>query len=228
MGRKHRHHADIARKDCIPKHTTNHSRICFSAFFLAFLCALCVKDFDLALRAIIPTAMLTFELDACILRPWRSQDVEALIRHADNRNVWINVRDRFPHPYTRDDALRWLELAQTLPPDTQLAIEVDGEAVGGIGLEPQTDIERVSAEIGFWLSEACWARGIMTQAVTAYSDWALNRSGLFRLYASVLAWNPASMRVLEKAGYQREGCMRKSAIKDGRVIDRILYARVCD
>jgi len=98
--------------------------------------------------------MLTFELDACILRPWRSQDVEALIRHADNRNVWINVRDRFPHPYTRDDALRWLELAQTLPPDTQLAIEVDGEAVGGIGLEPQTDIERVSAEIGFWLSDA--------------------------------------------------------------------------
>ena len=172
--------------------------------------------------------MLTFELDSCVLRPWRSQDVEALIRHADNRNVWINVRDRFPHPYTRDDALRWLEFAQTLPPDTQLAIEVDGEAVGGIGLEPQTDIERVSAEIGFWLGEAYWGRGIMTQAVTAYSDWALNRPGLFRLYASVLEWNQASMRVLEKAGYQREGCMRKSAIKDGQVIDRVLYTRVRD
>lgn len=171
-------------------------------------------------------AMLTFELDSCVLRAWRNQDIEALIRHADNRNVWINLRDRFPHPYTRADALHWVELAQTLPPDTQFAIEVGSEAVGGIGLELQADIERRSAEVGFWLGEACWGHGIMTQALTAFSDWALNRRGLLRLYASVLEWNQASMRVLEKAGYQPEGRMRKSAIKDGKVADRVLYARV--
>jgi RimJ/RimL family protein N-acetyltransferase len=171
-------------------------------------------------------AMLTFELDSCVLRPWRNQDVEALIRHADNRNVWINLRDRFPYPYTRADALHWVELAQTLPPDTQFAIEVGGEAVGGIGLELQADIERGSAEVGFWLGEACWGRGIMTQALTTFSDWALNRRALLRLYASVLEWNSASMRVLEKAGYKPEGRMRKSAIKNGKVADRVLYARV--
>ena len=147
-------------------------------------------------------AMLIFELDSCVLRPWRSQDVETLIRHANNRNVWINVRDRFPYPYTHADAVHWIEHAQTLPPDTQFAIEIDGEAAGGIGLELQTDIERMSAQVGFWLGETCWGRGIMTQALTALSDWALNRPGLLRLYASVLEWNPASMRVLEKAGYQ--------------------------
>jgi ribosomal-protein-alanine N-acetyltransferase len=172
--------------------------------------------------------MLSFALPSCLLRAWSPGDVDALVRHADNRNVWINLRDRFPHPYSRTDALRWIELAQELPPGTHFAIEVDGEAVGGIGLEPQADIERASAEVGFWLGEACWGRGIMTHAVRAFSEFALNRPGCVRLYASVLAWNPASMRVLEKSEYQREGRMRRSAIKDGRVVDRILYARVRD
>jgi RimJ/RimL family protein N-acetyltransferase len=172
--------------------------------------------------------MLTIALPTCLLRAWGPGDVDALERHADNRNVWINLRDRFPHPYSRTDALRWIELAQELPSGTQLAIEVDGEAVGGIGLEPQADIERASAEVGFWLGETCWGRGIMTQALRAFSEFALNRPGCVRLYASVLEWNPASMRVLEKSGYQREGRMRRSAIKDGRIVDRILYARVRD
>jgi len=171
-------------------------------------------------------AMLTIALPSCVLRPWSSRDVDALVRHADNRNVWINLRDHFPQPYSHTDAVRWIELAQELPSDTQFAVEVDGEAAGGIGLEMQSDIERASAEVGFWLGQACWGRGIMTQAVRAFSDFALNRPGCIRLYASVLAWNPASMRVLEKSGYQREGCMRRSAIKDGRIVDRILYARV--
>jgi RimJ/RimL family protein N-acetyltransferase len=170
--------------------------------------------------------MLTITLPSCVLRPWSSRDVDALVRHADNRNVWMNLRDRFPQPYSHTDAVRWIELAQELPSDTQFAVEVDGEAAGGIGLEMQGDIERASAEVGFWLGQACWGRGIMTQAVRAFSDFALNRPGCVRLYASVLAWNPASMRVLEKSGYQREGCMRRSAIKDARIVDRILYARV--
>ncbi len=169
--------------------------------------------------------MLTFALESCLLRPWRSDDVEPLVRHANNRNVWINLRDRFPHPYTHTDARQWIELAQTLPPNTQFAIDVGGEAVGGIGFELQSDIDRVAAEIGFWLGESYWGRGIATQALTAISESALKRPELFRLYASVLDYNPGSMRVLEKAGYKREGIMRQSAIKDGKVVDRVLYAR---
>jgi ribosomal-protein-alanine N-acetyltransferase len=158
--------------------------------------------------------MLTFELDGCVLRPWREQDIDALIRHADNRNVWINLRDRFPHPYTHAEALRWLELARTLPTGMHLAIQVDGEAAGGIGLEPQADIERASAEVGFWLGEAFWGRGIMTQALTAFSDWAVNRPGLVRLYASVLEWNPASMRA--RAGEGRISARGPHAVLGGQ------------
>jgi [ribosomal protein S5]-alanine N-acetyltransferase len=168
---------------------------------------------------------ITLPIAGCVLRPWCGDDIDTLVRHADNRNVWINLRDRFPNPYTHVDAAHWVQLAQKLPPGN-FAIEVDGEAAGGIGLEPQGDIERLSAEVGFWLGEACWGRGIMTQAVIAFSDWALRRPGCARLYASVLEWNPASMRVLEKAGYEREGRMRCSAIKDGKIVDRILYARI--
>jgi len=170
--------------------------------------------------------MLTFDLASCRLRPWRKQDLDALIRYANDREVWINLRERFPHPYTEGDAQRWLEYSCGEPTAVQWAIEVDGEAVGGIGLEPQGDIERISAEIGFWLGRAFWGRGLMTQAVSAVSEWALNQPRCLRLYASVLEWNPASMRVLEKAGYQREGRLRRSAIKDGAVVDRVLYARV--
>jgi len=170
--------------------------------------------------------MLTFDLASCRLRPWRKQDLDALIRYANDREVWINLRERFPHPYTEGDAQRWLEYSCGEPTAVQWAIEVDGEAVGGIGLEPQGDIERISAEIGFWLGRAFWGRGLMTQAVSAVSEWALNQPQCLRLYASVLEWNPASMRVLEKAGYQCEGRLRRSAIKDGAVVDRVLYARV--
>jgi RimJ/RimL family protein N-acetyltransferase len=171
-------------------------------------------------------AMLPFELASCRLRPWRQHDLQSLIRYANDRDVWINLRDRFPHPYIEADARRWLEYVCGEPVATQWAIEVDGEAAGGIGLEPQADIERMSAEIGFWLGRPFWGRGLMTQAASAVSEWALNQPGCLRLYASVLEWNPASMRVLEKAGYQREGLLRRSAIKDGVVVDRVLYARI--
>jgi ribosomal-protein-alanine N-acetyltransferase len=169
--------------------------------------------------------MLTIELPACTLRPFRAEDVDSLVRNANNRRIWINVRDRFPHPYTAAHAQFWIEHTHSLPPDTQLAIAVDGQAVGCIGIELQSDIERVCAEIGFWLGEPYWDRGIMTQAVKAYSDWALRRPDLYRLYASVFEWNRGSMRVLEKAGYRRETVLQRSAVKDDRIIDRILYGK---
>ena len=160
------------------------------------------------------------------IRDWRLDDVDALLRHADNRRVWRNLKDRFPHPYTRMDAERWLTDVSARWPRTHFAIEVDGEAAGAIGLEPQADVFRQSAEIGFWLGEAHWGRGIATEAVQAVTELAFNGLGLCRVFAGVFEWNPASMRVLEKAGYACEGRLRRSVTKDGRTIDQVLYARV--
>jgi RimJ/RimL family protein N-acetyltransferase len=149
---------------------------------------------------------MRFELPQCVVRAWQDDDLPTLVRNANNRRIWINLRDRFPHPYTEEDARHWLALTRALPPDTQFAIEVEAQAAGGIGLAIQTDIERMSAELGFWIGEDFWGRGIMSAAVMAVSEWALREGGLTRLYASVFEWNPASMRVLEKAGFHRVGC----------------------
>jgi [ribosomal protein S5]-alanine N-acetyltransferase len=161
-----------------------------------------------------------------IVRDWREADRESLVRHANNRKVWRNLKDRFPHPYTDDDARAWLDLARAEPPRAGWAIEVGGEAAGGIGLVPLADVYARTAHIGYWLGEAHWGRGIMTAAVRAVSDHALSGLGFLRLEAPVFAWNPASMRVLQKCGYSREGVMRKSVSKDREVIDCALYAKV--
>jgi RimJ/RimL family protein N-acetyltransferase len=160
------------------------------------------------------------------VRDWRDADRESLVRHANNRKVWRNLKDRFPHPYTDADARRWLRLAQTDPGATGWAIEVDGEAAGGIGLVPLADVHARCAHIGYWLGEARWGRGIMTAVVRSVSEQALSDGSFLRLEAPVFAWNPASMRVLEKCGYSKEGVMRKSVVKDGEVIDSVLYAKV--
>ncbi len=163
---------------------------------------------------------------SCIVRDWRDGDRESLVRFANNRRVWRNLKDRFPHPYTDADAVAWLSLARTNPERTGWAIEVDNMSVGGIGLVALADVHARSAHIGYWLGEPYWGRGISTAAVRAVSDDALGRLGFLRLEAPVFAWNPASMRVLEKCGFAREGVMKKSVLKDGELIDSMLYARV--
>jgi RimJ/RimL family protein N-acetyltransferase len=168
------------------------------------------------------------DLCSCTLRSWRSGDEDSLVRHADDRDVWINLRDRFPHPYTRDDARAWLRLVAESTPETNFVVAVADEAVGGIGLTLQDDVSRRSAEIGYWLGRAYWGRGIATAAVRALTDWAFAHFDLCRLYAGVFEWNPASARVLEKAGYVLEGRLRRSVTKDGRTIDQLLYALVRD
>lgn len=162
----------------------------------------------------------------CQLRSWQLTDAETLVKHTNNRKLWINLRDRFPHPYTQADADWWVKFASETAPTTNLAIEVDGEAVGSIGLERHTDIERCLAEVGYWLSEQHWGKGIMTAALRTFTTYAFGRFGLTRLYAVPFARNEGSVRILEKAGYQREGLMRRSAIKDGVVLDQYLYAYV--
>ena len=169
---------------------------------------------------------MELQLTRSLIRPWRASDRAAIVKHANNRNVWINLRDRFPYPYTQADADAWLHYAGRRQPSDHFAIEVDGEAVGGIGLELQDDVHRHSAEIGYWLGEAVWGRGIMTEAVTAFTRFGFATYRLCRIYALVFEWNPASARVLEKAGFVLEGRLRKSVSKAGRIIDQFLYAVV--
>jgi len=140
--------------------------------------------------------------------------------------IWRNLRDAFPHPYTLANAEHWIRSANPATPVTNFAIVVDGTAVGGIGLVLKDDVFRRSAEIGYWLGEEYWGRGIVTEAVRAVTDYAFATFDLCRVYAGVFEWNSASMRVLEKAGYEFECRMRKSVIKDGEIIDELIYAMV--
>jgi [ribosomal protein S5]-alanine N-acetyltransferase len=172
-----------------------------------------------------PIALLAPE---CVVRNYMLDDAASLARHGNNRKIWLNLRDRFPHPYTEHAARGYItyNLEQQRP--TSFAIEVDGSAVGGISLRPGEDIERRTAEMGYWLGEEYWGRGIVTAAIRLVTEYAFGECDLDRVFAVPFVHNEASWRALEKAGYAREGLMRKSAIKDGVVYDQYLYARVRD
>ncbi len=166
------------------------------------------------------------QLARCAVRSWQESDAPALARHASNPKIGLNLRDGFPYPYTLQDAEKFIRAALDARPETRFAIAVEGEAAGSIGFAPHANVERVSAEIGYWLGEPFWGRGIMAEALRAVTDHAVRAHNLTRVYAVPYEWNPASFRVLEKAGYVLEGRMRRSAIKEGKVIDQLLYAYV--
>jgi len=170
--------------------------------------------------------MISIPLDTGVVRSWTMDDLESLVAHANNRRVWINLRDAFPHPYTRRDGREFLRRTRAASPETTFAIAVDDAAVGAIGFVLRTDVERVSAEIGYWLGEAFWGRGIATSALAAVTRHAFETQALTRLFAVPFAWNAASCRVLEKAGYVLEAQLRRSAIKDGVIVDQMQYAFV--
>lgn len=167
---------------------------------------------------------MRLDLTRCTVRPWLESDADSLARHANNRNVSIHLRDRFPFPYELEHAKKFLDWLAVQDQPTVWAIEVDGEAAGGIGIEQRTDVERISAEIGYWLGESCWNRGVATEALQAVTAEVFRRYDVMRLYALPFADNSASVRVLEKAGYVVEGRLRQSAIKEGKVRDQLLYA----
>lgn len=163
-------------------------------------------------------------LRTCTVRSWDLRDVDPIVAHANNRNVSINLRDRFPFPYTRRDGRDFIKTARSMRPESLFAIDVDGDAVGGIGFVLSHDVERVSSEVGYWLGEAVWGRGIATEALIAITRYAIEAHGFTRLFALPFAHNVASCRVLEKAGYSLEARLRNSAIKEGRICDQLQYA----
>jgi RimJ/RimL family protein N-acetyltransferase len=162
-----------------------------------------------------------------VLRSPRAADAARMASLAANRNVWINLLDLFPHPYALADARAYLDrLAAWHGPPTNLAITVGDELVGMIGLKPLDDVHRAGANIGYWVGEPYWGRGIATAAVKAMTAHAFASFPLERLQAEVFAWNAASARVLEKAGYTLEGRARRSILKAGQITDGLLYARL--
>ncbi|MGB4069393.1 MAG: GNAT family protein [Nitrospira sp.] len=169
---------------------------------------------------------LQLDLGHAILRELVLNDAPSLALHANDWLVWVQLRDMFPHPYREEDATEFIQRIQIQNQPTAFALAVNDQVVGVIGLIVQPDINRLSAEIGYWVGTAHWGKGIATAAVRALTTWSMAQLGFVRIFATPFIHHVASCRVLEKAGYLREGLMRKSAIKDGQVLDQVLYAYV--
>jgi [ribosomal protein S5]-alanine N-acetyltransferase len=168
---------------------------------------------------------MELKLQQCTIRDYRPSDAKSLAKYANNRKIWLGLRDAFPHPYTIEDAKKFLEGSIAGLPRIHFCIEIDGEAVGGIGLRPGEDVHRHTAEFGYWLAEKFWGQGIMSEAVPAFVDFCFKEFSFNRMFAMPHSNNPASARVLEKAEFTFEGRLRKNVVKDGQILDSLLYAK---
>jgi RimJ/RimL family protein N-acetyltransferase len=164
-------------------------------------------------------------LKSCTIRPWRLDDADSLAKHANNRKVWLAVRDLFPHPYTIRDAHEFLQRALSDEVTTKFCIEINSRAVDAMGIQPGRDVNSHTATLGYWLGEDFWGRGITTGAVRALTDFWFQNFPVRRISAEVFANNPASTRVLEKAGFVFEGRLKNHVIKNGELLDSLLYAK---
>lgn len=158
------------------------------------------------------------------LQPWKEKDIPSLVQLANNFNVWITLRDSFPHPYTRKDAEGWIAFNR---PDslTNFSITVDGSLAGGAGIVLKNDIYRKNAEIGYWIGEPFWGKGIATEAVRQLLVYTFSTFDIIRVYAEVFANNPASMKVLEKNGFEEEAIRRKAIIKNNQLLDAHVWVK---
>ncbi len=162
------------------------------------------------------------------IRSWRESDVYSLQKYANNRKIWLNLRDIFPHPYTLNDAKWWVKHASQEVPERLFAIATATETIGSIGIKLGEDIHRCSAELGYWLAEPFWGQGITTNAVKYFSKYVFDHFSIHRLHAKIFSNNQASIRVLEKADFKLEGVQKASAIKDGKIFDQHVYVKFKD
>jgi [ribosomal protein S5]-alanine N-acetyltransferase len=159
-----------------------------------------------------------------ILRPWNENDVDSLVANANNINISRFLTDGFPHPYTSENAKAFIAMATKDVPVHIFAIEVEGKAVGGIGIHPQSDIMKKNAELGYWLGEAHWGKGIITAAIKQMIDFAFSTYDITRIYARPFGNNAASQKVLQKAGFVLEARIEKNIFKNGEFLDELIYA----
>jgi len=158
------------------------------------------------------------------LRPFRDDDAVALSRHANNPNIARFMTNGFPHPYTVEHARNFIEYANRDQPVHIFAIEVNGEVAGGIGIHPQSDIHVKNAELGYWLSEGHWGKGIISAAIKEMVDFAFSTYDINRVFARPFSNNTASQRVLEKAGFELEARLNGTIFKNGENLDELIFA----
>lgn len=157
------------------------------------------------------------------IRSYEYSDQEALVKYANNYNISRLLRDHFPFPYTKSDAETWLIHACSQEIETNFVIANEVELIGAIGINLQNDVNRFSSEIGYWLAEPFWGKGITTLALKKFTEYAFNNFSLNRIYANVFEGNDASEKVLLKAGYRKEATLRKAVFKEGKLLDQYIY-----
>lgn len=160
------------------------------------------------------------------IRPLRYADRERLAKLANNKKIWLNVRDMFPYPYTIENAEKFIDTVKQLDPQVTFAIEHDFKFVGAVGLVLQQDVYRFSAEIGYWIGESYWGKGIATQALSLLCKYAFDELKMEKLFAGVFDGNEGSKRVLLKCGFHQEGIARKAVFKNNKFIDEYRFGKV--
>jgi len=160
------------------------------------------------------------------LRALKKTDKTRLASLANNKRIWDNVRDAFPHPYQLSDAEFFINLVKKENPRQTFAIEYNGELCGVTGLVIQKDIYKKSAELGYWIGEAYWGMGIATKTVELITNYGFNTLKLNRIFAGVFEFNVGSMKVLEKNGYEKEGIFKKAVLKNEVLMDEHRYFRL--
>ncbi len=174
----------------------------------------------------VPPLSTTLQKGPVILRPLHATDAPDLARHINNKKIWDNLRDYIPFPYSEQDAQEFIASVQPQNPTLTFGITYEQQICGVIGLETQQDVYKKSASFGYWVSEAYWGKGIASTALKLLTEYGLNQLGYIRLFTSVFAYNPGSMRVLEKNGYIKEGIFKKAIFKNNQIWDEHRYAIV--
>jgi [ribosomal protein S5]-alanine N-acetyltransferase len=160
------------------------------------------------------------------LRPWRKDDAQQLASIANNRKVWLNVRDRFPHPYTVMDAMQWIQIQIEEKPFLNFCIEYQGKVAGSIGVMPKEDVYRKTIELGYFIGEPFWGKGIGAKAVGLIIEYIEKEFDVVRIFAEVFEHNKASMKILMKNGFHLEGIRKQSVIKDGVIMNDYVWVRL--
>ncbi|MBD79533.1 MAG: GNAT family N-acetyltransferase [Crocinitomicaceae bacterium] len=160
----------------------------------------------------------------CKLRPWKSTDLKSLVKYANNWKIGKNMTDKFPYPYTEEAGKKFIEYASGGEPLCIFAIEIRGEACGGIGVHPQEDIHKKNMELGYWLAEPLWGHGIVSKAIKEMVEYGFNTFPINRIFARPYGSNKASQRVLEKNGFVLEARLKNTIWKKDRFEDELIYA----
>ena len=158
------------------------------------------------------------------LRPWTTDDLDSLVTFANNAAIAKYMTDKFPHPYTVAAGQAFITFATSGTPVNIFAIDINGQASGGIGLHPQTDVYRKNAELGYWLAQPFWGKGIIMEAIKQMTDYGFTTFDINRIFARPFGTNTASQKVLQKAGFTLEGRFEKTCFKSGEYLDELVYA----